>query len=150
MNEITYLSLNTHKQGKLKSPSLVNDLNLFLDKDGLLRVKTRIQNKVFTYDQRNPILLNKDDSVVKLIIKDSHESKFHSSITDTINNLRNRFWIPKSRVVVKNIINNCPLCRALKRYGYKVPISPPLPNFRIQPGQSFLYVGCDLTGHFFC
>ncbi len=44
-------------------------LNLFDDKDGLLRLKGRFANSKLTYEQQYPVLLRSDSDFTKLIMK---------------------------------------------------------------------------------
>ncbi|GBL89096.1 hypothetical protein AVEN_255233-1 [Araneus ventricosus] len=57
-----------------------------------------------------------------------------------------RFWIPRSRSVVKEVLQNCVTCR---RYTSKpvVPVVPaPLPVNRINRVAAFEVTGADLAG----
>jgi hypothetical protein len=57
---------------------------------------------------RHPILLPKDHTVTRLIIKSAHENLGHGSgIEHVLTELRARFWIIKGRRTVRNTIEKC-------------------------------------------
>ena len=88
-------------------------LNLFDDKDGLLRLKGRFANSKLTYEQQYPVLLRGDSHFTKLIIWDAHEATMHHGVESTLARIRSRYWIIKGRKSVKNVLRKCVVC---KRY----------------------------------
>lgn len=70
---------------------LANNLNVFLDKNGLLHVTGRLQNPLLPYRTKFPILLNKHGLLVRVTIFDSHITVLHSGLMDTLNELRCNF-----------------------------------------------------------
>ena len=97
--ELDYLK---DPRGK-SAPDLVNNLNLFIDKDGILRSQGRIgKATLFEYDLMNPILLAKDHPLTRLIIENCHRNRQHLGIRSTLNKVRlSGFWIPKIRQAIK-------------------------------------------------
>ena len=142
-NEINYL--NNVKTYKGKIPQLVKDLWLIIDK-GVIRINTRLQHSSLSYDERYPILLPSKDYVTSLIILSIHEDSFHSSISNTMSILRQRFWVPHCRQTVKRVLGNCYYCKRYSVKRYSVPITPPLPKFRINECRPFQFTGVDYTG----
>ena len=61
-----------------------NSSNIFTDKDGLIKIKRRLQNTPLNL----PIILKKDSYVTHLIIWKYHISRLHSGVKDTLNHLR--------------------------------------------------------------
>ena len=58
-----------------------NSLHLFSDQDNLLRVKTRISDiETFSYNKKNPILLNSGSYFTKLVISNAHVSVSDSGV----------------------------------------------------------------------
>ena len=98
---------------------LANNLSVFLDKNGLLRVKGRLQNSLLAYETKFPILLNKNSSLVRATIFDCHRKILHSGLQDTLNELRCTFWVTEGRWVVKSVIRKCLICykQLPKRFG---------------------------------
>ena len=65
-------------------------LNLFDDKDGLLRLKGRFANSKLRYEQQYPVLLRSDSHFTKLIIWDAHEATMHHGVESTLARIRSR------------------------------------------------------------
>ena len=129
-------------------PDLVNNLNLFLDKDGLIRCDGRI-GKTTYFDQSiiNPVLLAKDHCLTKLIIEQCHLNVKHLGIQSTLNNLRlSGFWVPRSIQSIKNVISPCIACRKCNALNYKYPKVTNLPKNRVNLVRPYLHTGVDYTG----
>ena len=141
--ELNYL--NNIKTYKGKVPQLVKDLWLIIDR-GIIRINTRLQHSSLTFDERYPILLPSKDYVTNLIIKDIHENSFHSSVSNTMSTLRQKFWVAHCRQTVKKVINNCFYCKRYNIKRYNIPVTPPLPKFRINESRPFQFTGVDYTG----
>ena len=75
-------------------PKLVNNLNLFLDGDNLLRARSKL-NKCWTinYNLINPILLPKNIYLTELFVISFHVKCKHLGIASTMNTLRNHAWL---------------------------------------------------------
>ena len=145
VEEIAYL-----KDPKGKSlPDLVNNLNLFFDKDGLLRSQGRIgKTTLHEYDLPNPILLAKDHPLTRLIIENCHRNCQHLGIGSTLNKVRlSGFWIPKIRQAVKNVISHCILCKRFNNLSFKYPKVTNLPKHRVNFIKPFKHTGIDYTSH---
>ena len=101
-NELVFLKDPQNKN----VPALVNNLNLFLDDDGIIRTKGRISKTlVFDYEITNPILLAKNHHLTELIIIDAHKRCKHLGIQTTLNKVRlSGYLIPKARQIVKRVI----------------------------------------------
>ncbi|XP_028403430.1 uncharacterized protein LOC114526129 [Dendronephthya gigantea] len=127
--------------------NLRGSLNLFEDKDGLLRLKGRFANSRLKYEEQFPVLLRSDSHLTKLIIWDAHESTMHHGVESTLARVRKTYWIIKGRKSVKDVLRKCVVC---KRYQGKVlcnPASPDLPAFRVDhSGFAFQATGLDYAG----
>lgn len=126
--------------------ALTASLGLFLDDQGLLRCKGRLQNALLPYDQKNPILLPKDDPFTFDIIKKVHKDNYHVGPGQTLGLLRKQFWIPSGRSTVIKVLKKCPQCIKYGGGPYKLPPMPPLPPARVQYCRPFLYTGLDYLG----
>ena len=141
--ELEYL-----RDPKGKVPTLVNDLNLFLDNSGLLRSAGRT-GKVLEYDYNviNPILLAKDHPLTSLIIQDAHETVKHLGIATTLEKVRMAgFWIIKARQAVKNVIGPCLMCKRFNSLSFRYPKITNLPKHRVNLVKPFCHTGIDYTG----
>ena len=127
-------------------PALVNSLGLFIDPDsGLLRCRGRVQNTNASI-ALEPILLPRKSHLTKLIVEYYHAKSHHGGMGETLATLRERYWIPKGRQVVKNIISHCYVCKFLFGRPFKYPGPPVLPNYRVSHSKPFNTVGVDYSG----
>ncbi|KAG1661544.1 DNA damage-binding protein 1 [Nymphon striatum] len=149
--ELNYLhSISNHvKKNAVKKPVLVDRLNLFVDKDGLLRSSGRIDKSlVFTYELRNPILLPAKGTLTELIVWDSHYSCKHLGVSSTLMHLRNSgWWLPKGRQIIKTIIKGCATCIKFNSLPFRNPPTTSLPSNRVNFLYPFQHTGIDFTGH---
>ena len=145
VEEIEFLE---NPKGK-KVPDLVNNLNLFLDKNNLIRSDGRIGKVVaFEYDVIHPILLPKKHQLTKLIIEDCHLKCQHLGISAMLNKVRlSGFWIPKARQAVKNVISPCCVCKRFNSLSFKYPRVTNFPKHRVNFVKPFRHLGIDYTGH---
>lgn len=130
------------------TPSLVNTLKLFLDKDGLLRSKSRL-DKASSLEQSetNPILLPKSHPLSKLIILHFHHRMDHLSTASTLLKLRQSgFWIPQGRQSVSNALKSCFICRKMNAVAYPYPPGTDLPASRVNLHYPYKDTGIDFSG----
>ena len=85
----------------------MNNFSVFLEKNGLLRVKGRLQNLLLSYEIKFRILFNKNSLLVRAIIFDCHREVLHSGLKNTLNELRCNFWVTRGSTVVKSVIRKC-------------------------------------------
>ena len=83
------------------------------------------------------------------MIRDAHKSVLHNGVRETINEIRCKYWIPRIRQKVKNIINRCVTCKKFEGHPYFYPESPALPECRIVPSHCFSNIGIDYAGPVF-
>ena len=120
--------------------------NLFKDEKGIWRCGGRLSNAEVPYTVKYPVLLPRSDPLSTLIVQEAHERVFHNGVRDTLTEVRRRFWIPKARSLVKQVIHYCVLCRKFEGAPYKAPPPPPLPTFRVKEDPGFTYTGVDFAG----
>ena len=130
--------------------TLVSNLNLFLDSDGILRSKRRMSKCLyFNYDVYNPVLLPKGNKFTSLFIKHCHAKVQHMETGTTLNYLREQgVWIPRGLTAVKAEINNCTICKKYNALAYKYPTVADMPKHQMNLVKAFDHVGIDYTGHF--
>jgi len=93
-------------------PDLVSKLNVYLDEDSLLRVKSKFDRSSDNRQQRSfPILLSKDSRLTVLIIEDCHKKLNHAGIYSMLTQLRKQFWLCSYFSKVKKVIKSCVVCR---------------------------------------
>ena len=67
--EIAYLHETNKKQTKIRQ--YVSQFGLCLDENQILRCKSRLHNAQISYQEKNPILINGESHLAKLIIAES-------------------------------------------------------------------------------
>ena len=128
-----------------KVPSLVNNLNLFLD-DGIIRCTGRIKYALLSENAKYPILLPKFSNFSDLVIRKCHIENGHCGVNDLIAALRGRWWIPQIRARAKSLVRKCVVCLKIQGSHYSKPSEPPLPADRIRKSKPFSVIGIDYTG----
>ncbi|UYV72138.1 hypothetical protein LAZ67_9001944 [Cordylochernes scorpioides] len=123
----------------------MKQLHAFQDKEGLWRVKTRIVNRNDDELFRLPILIPTNHPVTELIVKSVHEKMYHCGAQTLRSVLREKFWIPKARQLVRHVIHKCPRCRRFETKRVDVPEAS-LPQHRVRDVVVFEVTGIDLGG----
>ena len=85
VEEINFLKNPLNKN----PPDLVRNLNLFIDVNGLVRTRGRLnKNEMYEYNLLNPILLPKNNQLTKFFILQAHTKCQHLGINSTLTMLR--------------------------------------------------------------
>ena len=147
-NEIAYL---LNPQTNQLVPNLINNLNLFVDKECILRAKGRLsKSTAISFDVANPIMLPKDSFFSELVVRDFHERCKHLGVASTLNRLRTcGYWLPKGRMVIKRILSECILCKKINAFPFRYPKRTDFVGDRVNFSRAFEHTGVDYTGHFF-
>ena len=133
-----------------KSQALRN-LPVYLDeKDDVIRLQSRMHTSTTqTFDYVNPIILPKGILAERLTLW-THQSRFHCSQRQTLNSLRQQFWILGGFGYVKELVRKLcktPRCRFVK---FASPRMSPLLTIRIDNPQPWRNVGIDYLGPLLC
>ncbi|GIY54828.1 reverse transcriptase [Caerostris darwini] len=125
---------------KLRNTGLVP----YVDDRGILRVKGRLEPSELFHNEKHPAILPKS-KFTDLIIMSEHVKFFHSGVASTLSRVRNNFWIPRGRQVVKKFISEFLIC---KKYALKPAkqLTGQLPRDRVIESPPFAAVGIDFTG----
>ncbi|XP_060608443.1 uncharacterized protein LOC132760481 [Ruditapes philippinarum] len=132
-------------RGKKKC-NLQQQLGVFIDINGLLRCKGRVENACLTESARHPLLLPRDDPLTVSIVEREHKRLLHSGVSQTLSQLRYRYWIPSGRATVRKVLHKCLLCRRVEGGAYKMPLMAPLPRSRVTKSTPFSHIGLDYLG----
>lgn len=115
------------------------------DEHGIFRAKT---NVVYRIDERNfryPVILPSNHPVVEKLIWEKHLENQHAGVSVLMAQLRENFWILKSRKSIRNVIRKCVRC---KRFStQRIDVEPGIPPMdRVREAAIFEIVGVDLAG----
>ena len=141
------------KSNKIKDiPNIVSQLNLYIDTNGLIRVKSKCDKlkDIKKFGRFSfPLLIHKDSPLSKLIIYNLHEKLFHAGYFATIAEIKKRFWIPKIFSLVKKCLSSCVTCKRFNERTVKINQSP-YRDFRIEPSTvPFQNIYIDHIGPFY-
>ena len=133
---------------KKSVPNLISQLNLFIDRDNVVRVGGKM-NRKNSPDPYFPILLPKSSWITKIIVRECHFSMKHSGVYVVLSHLRRQFWIPNCFTTVKKILKDCIVCRRFNNRTLKLNQSP-YKNLRLNPtNMVFNFSFIDYAGPFF-
>jgi len=93
-------------------------------------------------------ILAASSELARLIVLTAHRIGGHKMTKDTIARTRQIAYIHRPGKLVKNILDNCNLCR-LKKEQTSQQLMGKLPSYRICPTPPFQKVSVDLVGHYF-
>ena len=146
-NEVHHLKSN--ENGCISSRSPIYNLKPFKDKDGLLKVKGRLQNADILNTAKHPIILPRDTHVTELIERYVHEwESKHLGREYVLSKIRQKYWIPRCRPLLNKVLQNCVLCKRL-RGKLQCQRMANLPMDRVTPDKPpFNYCGVDCFGPF--
>ncbi|KAM7314116.1 uncharacterized protein ISCGN_003901 [Ixodes scapularis] len=109
--------------------SPLQGVDTFIDRREGLRIRSRLQSIIMTYDERNPIVLPKQHRYSTLLAIDAHRQLLHAGVRDTPVQLRNQYWILRGRELVKKVVRACVTCQRFSATPASVPTGP-LPDAR--------------------
>ena len=145
---IRFVQASSFKDSDFKSAQF-RHLNMFIDDLGILRCRGRLEHSSLPTSAKKPILLPKKSAFTFLLIASIHKAMFHASARQTLASVRNDYWIPHGRSVVRSVLNRCQLCRRVEGGPFKLPASPALPSQRVVRDHPFSTTGVDYFGPLF-
>ncbi|XP_041451907.1 uncharacterized protein LOC121405322 [Drosophila obscura] len=132
----------------LPTTSSLQNLNPFLDQDGVMRACGRVQASAsMSYNERHPILLPPSCLLVRLLVRFTHHISLYGGNQLVIRLIRATYWIPRLRHVVRAVINSCKVC-VLHRKRLQTQLMGDLPASRVTFSRPFTYTGVDFAGPF--
>ena len=129
-----------------KFENLKNQLSLFEDGEGILRLKGRLENSHLPYDSKHPIFLNQDSFFTTLVIRDAHHRVKHMRTKSTLNEVRSRFWVCSGKRRVNAAIRGCVICKYINAKPLIGPAPPDLPDYRVAYEFAWQNIGIDYAG----
>ncbi|XP_011705856.1 PREDICTED: uncharacterized protein LOC105461064, partial [Wasmannia auropunctata] len=85
-------------------------LNPTRDTEGILRVGGRLKHALLSHDQRHPMILPRESHLTALNIAACHRRTLHGGVQLTLGLLRQQFWVPGGRMLVRRHLHRCDLC----------------------------------------
>ena len=137
-----YESLQNGKPIKPKS-KLISLTPIF--KDGIIRIGGRIQDADLSEESKHPIILEPNDPFTKMIITHTHKINLHVGVSQTLSEIRKKYWILRGMQNIKKIVKKCTVCQKIAKKAMEQ-IMAPLPEFRITKAPAFSHVGIDFAG----
>ncbi|XP_017470509.1 PREDICTED: uncharacterized protein LOC108362157 [Rhagoletis zephyria] len=127
----------------------LSQLTPYID-NGILRVKGRIDAAYcIPMTARRPVIMPQNHPVTHLLMLHYHQKRHYQNDKLIINELRQNFWVPHARAVLKRTKRNCPTC-IIARAKPDVPLMGQLPPDRLTPFlRPFSYTGIDYCGPFY-
>jgi hypothetical protein len=132
-------------QQEVAKTSSLKTLHPFIDQEGLLRVGGRLQQSNLPYQAIHLMILPANHHFTKLVVSAEHIRLHHTGSQLLTASLRERYWIPRIRNLVKSVTYQCLNCFRFKAQAAKQ-LMGELPPPRVQPSRPFLTTGIDYAG----
>ena len=129
-----------------KATLLTRQLDMFLDDEGIIRCQSRIEHSPLPEAAKQPILLPTRHHYTELVINDCHNTVHHNGVKETLNCIREVYWIPRGREAVKRVLGTCVICRRHDGQSYNTGKIATLPPSRVSDGPPFVNTGMDFAG----
>ena len=133
------------EQQEVAASTSLKTLHPFIDKEGVLRVGGRLQQYTLPYQTIHQIILPSNHHFTKLVVSAEHIRLHHAGPQLLTAALRERYWIPRIRNLVKTVIHQCLTCYRFKAQATQQ-LMGELPSTRVQTSRSFLTTGVDYAG----
>ena len=133
-------------RGQIVDTPLQKQLNLFLDKEGIIRCQGRIDHSTVLEGSKTPILMPTRHYFTELLIMHRQNQVFHDGIREMLNLIRETHWIRRGREAVKRILRKCVVCRRYEGKAVPSPPVPQLPKDRVGDHPPFAVTGVDFAG----
>ena len=119
-----------------------NALNLIPNSDGILECRGRIQGMY-------PVYLPADSTFTRKLVQRIHSETLHGGVSLTMAAVREKYWIPKLRRLVKSVRSTCWGCKRFTAPPLTTPPPGPMPSDRTLGGAAFEVIGTDFAGPIF-
>lgn len=137
VEQISYI--NFPEQSKILA------LHPFMDSEGIVRMGNRGKHSSLPYDAKHPIIISESSRLAQLIISEAHCATGHGHVQIMTQYLRQIYWMPRLREILRSYINKCVTCvRYNKKYAQQMMAD--LPEDRVNQNRPFLITGVDYAG----
>ena len=114
-------------------------LNLMKNPNGIYECRGRIQGEY-------PVYLPPKCTLSQKIVESAHLKTLHGGVSLTMAKVREEFWIPKLRSLVKQVIKSCYGCKRFHAKHIAQPSQGNLPKERSEGHMPFEVTGVDHAG----
>lgn len=127
--------------------SVIYKDSAYIDESGVMRSRSRIGDAPYTsFDTRRPIILPKENRITEMILQSYHEKYGHQYPSTVMNEVKQRFSIPRLRVKLRSIRNACQVCKNSDAKP-QMPEEAELPAARLTSfTRPFTFIGIDYFG----
>ena len=132
----------------ISKSSVLFKLQPFIDNQGLLRMRGRIQLSPLSFDEKHPIIIPKGHFAL-LLARFFHLSLKHAGVKQIISTVRNRFWVIGLRTMARKVKRECFFCQKLDARSSDQMVAP-LPGSRVSRSPPFSVIGIDYAGPLYC
>ncbi|XP_062538931.1 uncharacterized protein LOC134207225 [Armigeres subalbatus] len=122
-------------------------LSAFVDGFCVIRINSKLSaEQTLSYGLRHPILLPRLHPAVHLLAEYYHRRYLHGNAETICNEMRQKFFIPGLRILIRQVSKQCLTCR-IKKSVPQPPMMAPLPQARTQTMvRPFTHTGVDYFG----
>ena len=114
-------------------------LNLIENDQGILECQGRIQGQ-------HPVYLPADSEFTRKVVQRFHVETLHGGVLLTMAAVRETYWVPTLRQLVKAIRSKCWGCKRFTATPVVKPMPGKLPRDRTTGGAAFEVIGTDFAG----
>ena len=116
-------------------------LNLKMNQEGIYECHGRIQGDY-------PVFIPHKSVLAEKLVEEAHLQTIHGGVTLTMARIRDQYWIPTLRQLVKRIIKRCYGCKRCNISHYPKPSQGLIPTDRTKQDLPFSVIGTDYAGPF--
>ncbi|XP_071578820.1 uncharacterized protein [Temnothorax nylanderi] len=130
---------------ELHRSSQLQQLQVFQDEEGLIRVGGRLQEAPWNFQRKHPILLSAQCKITRLLIERVHRTLLHASQQLLLATIRQQYWPLNARNLIRQVCRSCVWCVRNNPKGLTQAMGS-LPGDRIRPTRAFSITGVDFAG----
>ena len=93
-----------------------------------------------------PIYLPDDHPFTAKLVFNAHLLTLHGGVGLTMAKVREKYWVPRLRRLVKKLRGSCHGCKRFRARAYQAPPPGNLPKSRTQASRPFQVIGVDFAG----
>lgn len=136
----------TRNSCQLDRRSAIRTLSPYMDQNGVLRVNGRIDAFNGPTALKRPVILPRNHAVTIKVLQHYHAKYHHINNETVVNELRQKYAIPRLRQALKKARSSCQHCK-IQRARAAEPMMSPLPRHRLAAfTRPFTFVGVDCFG----